>query len=367
MKRIESAVQAYQDKLRLYIEEELRLNGGSYKKWYDDLAPFRKYIRNRYVWMRVGKEMYAYRPYKNKYGDCIDHHIVSYLAPLDYYRRGWNGIRMRPFEQIRKVSDYLTGGGKRLIVTALPNKGAIYPQLICDKPELYNQKTTTAPQYRKHILDLLNAGVEVVDIYPVFRSWADEHGDKDLLFSKDHHISPLGAKLIADTIANYLKETTEGLNGTLDVKQQRLFYYDNSASADNLSEIWINYTNNENVVKEQFNKNSSIAIFGDCNLQSYSNLGAGILGNLIQSLKVPVYDAGRMLIFDNKRESDNNMSKTRLDELKKSDIVIYEAFASAGFVRTSHTLAKFGAIKGIMKMIIKERSFNNFKWASFDL
>lgn len=368
MKRIDSAVKTYQEDLRKYLHEELLANGGSYEKWYDDLEQFREFIKTEYVWLRLGKEMYAYQPRENQYGDKIDHHIVSYLAPLDYTRIGFNGQHLKPYEQVEKASQYVNGKGKRFIAVALPNKGAVYPKLICDKPELYNQKTSPAPQYRKHISDLLGTGVEVIDIFPVFKDWADKYGLENLLFSKDHHISPLGAKLIAESIADYLKKTTDGLSKTIDVKQAPYYYYDNSASVFNLTKIWINFiVGQDNTVVRDTNGNSSITIFGDCNLQSYSNLGAGILGNLTYSLQYPIIDAGRMLLFDYKSEADNHMSKEAFDSLLSSDIVIYLAFSSAGFVRSSHTLSHFGALKGIGSMIIKEHSFSNYKWANFEL
>lgn len=111
MKRIDSAVQAYQENLRTYIQEEIQINGGSFQRWYDDLLPFRKYIEKNFVLMRLGKEMYVYRPRVNKYRDYIDHHIISYLAPLDYKRIGWNCKNQTPCEQIGEVSSYLTDGG----------------------------------------------------------------------------------------------------------------------------------------------------------------------------------------------------------------------------------------------------------------
>lgn len=112
MKRIDSAVHAYQERLRVFLKEELQTNGGSYQKWYDDLAPFREYITQTYVRLKLGKELYWYKGKKNKYGDVIDHHIVSYLSPLEVKRIGWNGELLRPYEQIEKTAKYLSGGGQ---------------------------------------------------------------------------------------------------------------------------------------------------------------------------------------------------------------------------------------------------------------
>ena len=220
MKRIDSAIHLYRDNLRSYLIEELQANGGSYQKWYEDLAPFREYIVQNYVRLKLGKELYWFKGKKNEYGDVLDHHIISYLAPLEYERIGWNGKKRKPYEQVCRVADYVTGEGRFLHV-ALPNKGFVYPWLICNNKKLYERFTMPAPQYRKHISELLDAGVEVVDLYPVFKTWVEEHGNNEPLFSKDHHISPVGAKLIADTISEYLKQTTEGFDERLKVQQKR--------------------------------------------------------------------------------------------------------------------------------------------------
>lgn len=222
-----------------------------------------------------------------------------------------------------------------------------------------------APQYRKHISDLLDRGVEVVDLYPVFKEWADVHGEEEQLFSKDHHISPVGAKLIADTIADYLKKTTEGLEESLSVQQCEYMYYDNSASANNLSKIFVNYTEKDKktTVWHQDEEKAKVTIFGDCNLQSYQSLGAGIHANLVNDLKLPIHDRGRVLLFDDKRELDNKMSKSILKEIKETEIMIYVAFCSAGFVRTSQVKGRLG----LATKFLKEHSLANYKWANFEL
>ena len=81
----------------------------------------------------------------------------------------------------------------------------------------------------------------------------------------------------------------------------------------------------------QKTKGSKIAVFGDCNLQSYSNFGTGICGSLSYELGYPVYNAGRKLIFGN---NEKPLTKGELKQLLKYDIVIYVAFASAPYVRT---------------------------------
>lgn len=222
-----------------------------------------------------------------------------------------------------------------------------------------------APQYRKYVLSLLDLGLEVIDLYPVFKEWVDIHGADDLLFSKDHHISPMGAKLVADTIADYLKRTTTDIKETLKVNQNSIMFYDHSdLNDDYLSKTYVNCIEGTNEVVWRFNeKCCPISVFGDCNLQSYRYLGAGIQANLVYNLKGPVFDGGRVLIFDDKRERINLMSKQMLDEIKTSEIMIYVAFGSASFVRTSVVLGR----QGVIDKLKKDKSLANYKWACFDL
>lgn len=353
------AVNKYKKELKALLLREIDSNG-SYSEWYDDLTDFRNYMIRHYIKFHIRDALFSPRRTSNQYGDIIDHHSVSYLAPLDFTRIGWNGKRITPLQQIKKLSDWIVSGGGRFIYVALPNKGVIYPQLICDDPLLYHHKTSCAPQWRKFVNEVVDSEIEIIDIYPVFRNWADSHSVDECLFSKKHNISGIGAKLVADTITEYLmKSADDVIRPHLNIEQRELWLSKLSNAGPYEEKCYLNYHKIEKrEVTYRSIDTSDIAIFGDCNLQGYSEIGAGISANLAYNLQYPVHDAGRLLVFDDKREVLNKMSLAELQQLRKKKIVIYLAFASASFTRSSTTCRM---------ELLKRHSLKNFKWCNFEL
>lgn len=94
---------------------------------------------------------------------------------------------------------------------------------------------------------------------------------------------------------------------------------------------------------------SRIVIFGDCNLQGYQDIGGGVAANLAYDMQYPVYNAGRFLPFDH----INPVTEAFLKDMQEKDIVIYVAFSSASFVRST---------------IIPLRNLGKyFSWSTIDL
>lgn len=77
--------------------------------------------------------------------------------------------------------------------------------------------------------------------------------------------------------------------------------------------------------------------------------GGGIAANLAYNLQYPVYNAGRKLIFD----YDDTMTGADLRMLAQNEIVIYVAFSSAPFVRST-------------TMSVRHPSLG-YKWCHLDL
>ena len=190
-----------------------------------------------------------------------------------------------------------------------------------------------SPQWRKYIKNVIDAGIEVIDMYPIFM----KHRSENNLFSKEHHISTFGAKITGMAISDYIKKTTISLNNDFNLLSEPILIYSSDyGNPELLSEKCdkfylmngiqkVNYWNQET-------QSSKIAIFGDCNLQSYSSHGAGIGANLAYFLRYPVYNAGRILLFGFEAE---RLSREDIMKLCRYDMIIYVAFASAPFVRTA--------------------------------
>ena len=288
---------------RFRHEQEIN---GCYEEWYSDLDQFRDSLKRFYT-CKFGEQMYRMDnpEFVLPTGDHIDHHIIGYLAPLDFKRIGWNGILRSPDEQIVMLNNFLKKRGTRFIYVALPCKEVIYPQLIADEALLHG-KTIIVPQWRYMLSKIVEKNVEVVDMLPAMKEKGED------IFAKTHYISHKGAKIISQAIKEYLEKTTKGL-----------------------------YNNKEY---------SEIGIFGNCNLQAYLDEKKGILANLILDMEYPISYIGRYLPFC----CIDTMTESAIKELLKYKIVIYVGFPSASFVRTSAYWDRSDAIE-------------NRWWSSIDL
>lgn len=353
METMQRAVRDFQERQRAVLSSELEAVG-SYGAWYDALSGFRKFVRAKYMRCRFWQLYCVNDKVPNRFGDVLDHHTVGYLAPLEFKRIGWNGEWLSPVEQVVKLSEWFASGGVRFIYACLPNKGMVYPRLICEDESVFNGMRHIAPQYRKYVGDVSLGGVEIIDLYPAFREWADTRGSRDALFSKGHEISPEGARLTGDAVADYIRATTRGISENLEIRREEMVFMDQRLAER--ERYFLNLTRGNEAYGSE---DSDLVVFGDCNLQSYSGLGAGIGACLAQSLRHSVWNAGRMLVFDDKMAEDNEISMERLRRIReRASVVVYVAFGTAPFTRSS----------GITRKQMRKRpSFRYFKWCNLPL
>lgn len=277
MEQIKEQIKKHRKEQLQVFKDECLSNGG-YEQWYQELEPFRRYIQKRYIRFHIGKKMYKNRYVENENGDILDHHMISYLAPLDYKNIGWNNRFLYAYEQMKGISDYFRKRGIRFIYVALPNKGVVYPSLICPNEELLKGRSINVPQWRKYLYKVVDAGVETIDVLPGFMKMRNHRP----VFSKEHNISGFGAKIISDLIASYLMRTTNGITSACQIEREERYYFPSDyREPEKIEELCsicqINKNKKEKIPYwNQDTKNSKIAIFGDCNLQSYSGVG-GVL------------------------------------------------------------------------------------------
>lgn len=351
MKSKETEIKKFAEKQITYLCEEERINGG-YSEWYDALKSFRKHIRKKYISFGISNMYFPKYVYQEESGDIIDHHSISYLAPLDFTRIGWNGLRTTPQEHVCKLSEYFKTRKTRFVYVALPNKGMVNLSLLGDE-KLLSDRSGNAPQYRKYIKNVIMGGGEVIDMLPVFET---HKMDNRNLFSKGHHISSYGAKLTGETIAKYLINTTKGISPQIKIYHDANCEY--FADVGNPEELKIirdkYYILDEKGVKtcywNQCTDESKILIFGDCNLQAHTSYGGGITQSLAYSLQYPVCDGGRKLIFG---YMDNPIKQEDIKRFSSFEIIIYVAFASAPYVRTAK--------------LLRRRPSLEYKWVNFNL
>ena len=244
---------------------------------------------------------------------------------------GGGGVKT-PVEHIIEISNALKRHNTRFLYVSLPLKLSVYPEIVA-RDGTYIKNASTLPQFRAMHLELLRNGVEVIDCFPVFL--ANKH--KTNLFSQSHQISRDGATLTAMIIADYLNKTT-------------IFRRDLEQFGGTQQE----FIENSNLSQSRF------GIFGNCNLQSYIEEGAGIGYNLCFILKKEIDYLGRKLIFS---EVFDKFDEEAFKDCCNRDLVICISFLSGSFVRTS-----CDAVSISMEKAYKLKDANIIKgWSNLDI
>lgn len=271
-------------------------------------------------------------------GHVLDHHVLGYFAPFIFRRKGLSETKERilPEEQLAIVSDWLRKRGIRFIYVGIPCKLAVYPELVIEDDEI-PRDGIIIPQWRNFERNILKNDVELVDCYSEFMIQKNEQ----MLFSKNHHISPAGASIIAKCIKKYIDKTTEYYSDDTMFKAvpdvvgipvlSRSGDY-NSLELAAEEHNGIKYLlNGENGVRPYIGneKRSKIAIMGNCNLSVFRCTGFDITAQLSGQMGYPIKYIGRCLPFANQDSFD----KISVTDLIGVDILVDIEFLSAPFVR----------------------------------
>ena len=141
---------------------------------------------------------------------------------------------------------------------AIPNKYSIYPEIILHDHNIMNGITINVPKWRKYIREIVLSGVEVIDMFPVFM----KHKNECALFSKDHNISSLGAKLTDDMITEYINATTENLDSSYAIEHeyQNIFSYDPKPNVELARVCFVMNNGFRESFRKQYSEMSRVAI-----------------------------------------------------------------------------------------------------------
>lgn len=266
-------------------------------------------------------------------GHVIDHHALGYFAPMSFYRIGFGEKNNTHAEQINILREFLASHDVRLIYVPLPCKIAVHPNIAVAEDVLPSDKMVI-PQWRSTLLELSKMGVEIVDCYEDLKA--------DNTYTKNHHISPVGAEIIAQKVFEYVKDTTDIKNYDNNIKSKRewigssvLFNSGNNNSIELGTECF--YTEryfhifNDDYYIPYMGRNveSEIAVIGDCNLQSYRGSGSDVTAQLSGKLKYPVKYIGRYLPF----AKNDSINKLPTGSLHNISVLIYVGFVSGSYVR----------------------------------
>jgi len=173
------------------LDRSVAEHGGSWEAWKKQTAPFRadlaRITRGKWPW-----------PAKKNF------RFLGRSARL-LMLESWTPRppEQRPWETIVHLNQQLRSRGIDLIFVPIPDKIATYPDYISDKTP---EDRAVSWQARKLLRKLCDEGVEVVDLYPVFRRARRELGeDKPLFYDRDSHWRNRAAVLTAEQIAERLK------------------------------------------------------------------------------------------------------------------------------------------------------------------
>ncbi len=170
------------------IEAQVNQHGGSWEAWAKQLKVFRGDLGRR-------------GPGRISDGKWVFINTSRHMLRKNSLDRpkGEGG----PIEAILSLDRQLKQWDIDLIVMPIPDKVAVYPdQLSRNAPE----DRRVAIQMYRLMKDLLEADVEVINLYETFADWRKAHGDAQLLYHRyDTHWMNRGSQIAAQEMADRLQ------------------------------------------------------------------------------------------------------------------------------------------------------------------
>ncbi len=172
---------------------------GSWEKWVEKIADFRKDIERQ-----LRERPAEIKGLKGKDGFLFFRGSLAYLTSGDLRQQKDN---RDPFPAIVDYNKQLKDKGIDFLFVIIPSKPEIFPEKVSDfAPE--DGIPYVNPYTRKLMLELSQAGVEVIDLYPEFIKNRYGKSEEELLYMKtDTHWTDRGiqiaSKIIADRIKKY--------------------------------------------------------------------------------------------------------------------------------------------------------------------
>ena len=235
------------------IKAELERHGGDWQSWMNSLAPLQRKFQDD----KLTSILPDYPGQMNLFASGVS-------SPLKLVRKGLGGKELSNVEQIRLIADEFERRGINFIYVPIPLKAIAWPELFISKEDI-PADGLVAPQWRKFVLDLVSAGVEVVDLQPIFRKYISEGGKRPLYFY-EHHWAPAGIELAARETARHLLRFVERSATLSIVRTEGKMEYmlgDRRMSLDGYS-VWRETPQGLDVYAD--NPDSPIVLCGDSNL-----------------------------------------------------------------------------------------------------
>ena len=200
-----------------------RAAGGDWQLWFDKLAPFRTTIAalvdaavdNPFLHEKDPKQSYSIMRWKtdpNQYVHANTAVSLGYFgAKVD--RRRDPRLEIDPIYWAKstpmlstavKMQAWLAARGIDLILVPIPIKSEIYADRLVTDQSLIPADKNVIPHMRRRLLEFLNAGIEVVDLYPRFMQERLESSEPMFMVA-DTHWMQKPQRIAAEKIAERLK------------------------------------------------------------------------------------------------------------------------------------------------------------------
>ena len=186
------------DPLRAALEAEPRQHG-SWEAWVKELAPVQQAIR-----ARLGQRPGALKALIGRDG------FLFYRRSLDYVVGGEIQAQppaKNPLPAIVGFKDYLKGLGVDFLLVPVPTKAEVFPDRLVGVKLGAGPLPVINPHGRKFLLELVRAGVEVVDLLPPMLEarGGSRKGDEPLYQAQDTHWTDRGLRLAAGIVAERIR------------------------------------------------------------------------------------------------------------------------------------------------------------------
>jgi alginate O-acetyltransferase complex protein AlgJ len=196
-----AAVSPRTEELRRALRDELRREGGgSFTTWAERVRPLHEQIA-----LELRRRPKELRALVGRDG------FLFYRSSLEYVVGGdlrAQAAGKNPFSAIVGFQRYLARLGVDFLLVPVPTKAEVYPDKLLAPKLLEGKLPRLNPFGRKLLLELAEAGVEVIDLLPSYlAARVEDARSEELLYQpQDTHWTDRGLRLAAERIAQRVKQ-----------------------------------------------------------------------------------------------------------------------------------------------------------------
>jgi alginate O-acetyltransferase complex protein AlgJ len=183
--------------LQRRIEGELKDHGGSWKSWESSLETFHNKVRaelaarDASLKALIGRDGFLF--FRNSLNQMVG-------GDLQKQPRGKN-----PASAIVAFKETLARRGVDFLFVPVPTKAAVYPDKVQSGHAGLAGRIVT-PYERKFLLELSQAGVEIIDLLSPYLSEREKASEEELYLAQDTHWTDRGLRLAARAIARRIRQ-----------------------------------------------------------------------------------------------------------------------------------------------------------------